>query len=304
MTGVGLAAFVDQGGAWWSDDAPRSGWDVGIGLRLGPSRAPDIEATRIDIARRFGNDAQPGGWVLVVGKGFVFSTGPRGGATIAARGPDNSGLPVVPCALALQARAAAIAAAPRVNPIGRGSVDAEGGTHRRDAGRLFADAAIPRRIEVIDSGTRRVGAFAGGGDADVHRRGQPRRHGDPDHARRQQRVRAARGQGHQGPGDGHRHGAEAVAAGELLHQVAHGGVRRRPRSAGRCRSASSRDREAGGRRAAGGAAGGVRRRRQRAAFAARIRRRRTRTRRFPSRTSSSPTRTASRTRSSPPPPAR
>ncbi len=79
VTGVGLAAFVDQGGAWWSDDAPRSGWDIGIGLRLGPSRAPDVESTRIDIARRIGNDAQSGGWVLVVGKGFVFSTGPRGG---------------------------------------------------------------------------------------------------------------------------------------------------------------------------------------------------------------------------------
>jgi Surface antigen variable number repeat len=79
VTGVGVAAFVDQGGAWWSDDAARSGWDVGVGLRLGPSRAPDVESTRIDIARRIGNDVQPGGWVLVIGKGFLFSTGPRGG---------------------------------------------------------------------------------------------------------------------------------------------------------------------------------------------------------------------------------
>ncbi len=80
VTGVGLAAFVDEGGAWWSEDAPRSGWDFGVGLRLGPSRAPDVESTRIDIARRIGNDAQPGGWVLVVGKGFLFSTSPRGGS--------------------------------------------------------------------------------------------------------------------------------------------------------------------------------------------------------------------------------
>lgn len=79
VTGVGLAAFADHGGAWWQGETPRAGWDAGIGVRFGPSRAPDQESSRIDIVRRFGNDREPGGWVLVVGKGFVFSTGLRGG---------------------------------------------------------------------------------------------------------------------------------------------------------------------------------------------------------------------------------
>ena len=79
VTGVGLSAFVDHGGAWWKGEGPRSGWDAGIGLRVGPSRAPDQESSRIDLVRRFANDREPGGWVLVVGKGFVFSTGLRGG---------------------------------------------------------------------------------------------------------------------------------------------------------------------------------------------------------------------------------
>ncbi len=77
VTGIGVAAFADYGGAWWHGEKRRSGWDAGVGLRLGPSRAPDQEANRIDIARRFATDRDPGGWVLVVGKGFTFSTSSR-----------------------------------------------------------------------------------------------------------------------------------------------------------------------------------------------------------------------------------
>jgi len=71
--GLGVAGFVDHGGAWYAGQPRRSGWDAGIGLRLGASRSTDIEALRFDLARRFGNDAQKGGWVVTVGKGFVFS---------------------------------------------------------------------------------------------------------------------------------------------------------------------------------------------------------------------------------------
>ena len=78
VVGIGLAAFVDHGGAWWSGDPHRSGWDYGLGLRLGASRAPELDANRIDVAWRVAQPGLPGGWVLAVGKGFVFSTGPRG----------------------------------------------------------------------------------------------------------------------------------------------------------------------------------------------------------------------------------
>ena len=71
--GLGVAGFVDHGGAWYAGQPRRSGWDAGLGLRLGASRSTDTEALRFDFARRFGNDAQGAGWVVTVGKGFVFS---------------------------------------------------------------------------------------------------------------------------------------------------------------------------------------------------------------------------------------
>ncbi len=76
---VGIATFVDHGGAWYRGSAMRTGWDMGVGLRLGASRAPDLEANRMDLVYRVGNDRESSGWVFVVGKGFTFSTGLRGG---------------------------------------------------------------------------------------------------------------------------------------------------------------------------------------------------------------------------------
>lgn len=73
LVGLGIAGFVDHGGAWYAGTPRRLGWDAGIGLRLGASRASDTEALRFDLARRFRNDAQGAGWVVTVGKGFVFS---------------------------------------------------------------------------------------------------------------------------------------------------------------------------------------------------------------------------------------
>lgn len=75
---VGVAAFADVGGAWYDGSPMRSGWDAGIGLRLGASRAPDLEANRIDLVYRSGNSREPAGWVLVVAKGFAFAGGLRG----------------------------------------------------------------------------------------------------------------------------------------------------------------------------------------------------------------------------------
>jgi len=77
IAGVGLATFVDYGGAWYHGESKRSGWDAGFGLRIGALQAPDDGANRLDIVRRFASDGEPAGWVFVVGKGFVFSTSPR-----------------------------------------------------------------------------------------------------------------------------------------------------------------------------------------------------------------------------------
>ena len=61
MIGLGIAGFVDHGGAWYAGSPRRTGWDAGIGLRLGASRSTDTDALRFDLARRFGNDAQRAG---------------------------------------------------------------------------------------------------------------------------------------------------------------------------------------------------------------------------------------------------
>lgn len=77
LFGIGLGAFVDYGGAWYDGSPRRTGWDAGLGLRLGASRASGVEAIRIDLARRFATDVEGAGWVVVVGKGLTFSTNIR-----------------------------------------------------------------------------------------------------------------------------------------------------------------------------------------------------------------------------------
>lgn len=77
LFGIGLAGFVDYGGAWYDGSPRRTGWDAGLGLRLGASRASGVEAIRIDLARRFATDVEGAGWVIAVGKGLTFSTNIR-----------------------------------------------------------------------------------------------------------------------------------------------------------------------------------------------------------------------------------
>jgi hypothetical protein len=77
LFGIGLAGFVDYGGAWYNGATRRTGWDAGLGLRLGASRASGVEAIRIDLARRFATDVEGAGWVVAVGKGLTFSTNIR-----------------------------------------------------------------------------------------------------------------------------------------------------------------------------------------------------------------------------------
>ncbi|MGH7508850.1 MAG: hypothetical protein ACREMZ_05225 [Gemmatimonadales bacterium] len=77
LVGLGVAGFVDHGGAWYAGSPRRLGWDAGVGLRLGAHRSTATDALRFDLARRFANDVEEGGWVVTVGKGFVFSASSR-----------------------------------------------------------------------------------------------------------------------------------------------------------------------------------------------------------------------------------
>ncbi len=75
---IGVAGFVDHGGAWFKDSKRRTGTNLGLGIRLGPSRVADANQTRLDLAYRFKNDQEKAGWVFVVASGLVFNTQPRG----------------------------------------------------------------------------------------------------------------------------------------------------------------------------------------------------------------------------------
>ncbi len=73
VSAVGLAGFLDYGGAWYHDAARRTGWDFGLGLRFGLTRFTNLRNPRVDLAYRAKNDAQQGGWVVIVGSGLSFS---------------------------------------------------------------------------------------------------------------------------------------------------------------------------------------------------------------------------------------
>lgn len=74
---IGLASFVDYGGAWYHGSRKRTGWDFGVGLRIGLTRAIDVEGNRLDVVYRAKTDVEKGGWTFVVGKGFAFSSSGR-----------------------------------------------------------------------------------------------------------------------------------------------------------------------------------------------------------------------------------
>ena len=74
---LGLAAFFDDGGAWWSGDPRRSGWDAGVGLRAAFGHAL-VATNRFDLAWHGGQPGLPGGWRLSVGAGLLFSNATRG----------------------------------------------------------------------------------------------------------------------------------------------------------------------------------------------------------------------------------
>jgi len=77
LTAIGLAGWVDYGGAWYAGAPRRAGASVGAGLRFGPTRATDVLSSRVDVACR--NRASDGRFrcTLVVGQGYAFSTSGR-----------------------------------------------------------------------------------------------------------------------------------------------------------------------------------------------------------------------------------
>ena len=69
MVGVGIAPFVDYGGAWFADEAARLGGNAGVALRFGPTRAVRGDAAEVAVGYRFGAGT---GWALALRRGFRF----------------------------------------------------------------------------------------------------------------------------------------------------------------------------------------------------------------------------------------
>jgi hypothetical protein len=69
---VGLAGFVDGGGAWFAESSPHLGTSIGFGLRLDSPREARGNLFRLDLARTFPGGDRTGRWALVVAKGLAF----------------------------------------------------------------------------------------------------------------------------------------------------------------------------------------------------------------------------------------
>jgi len=75
LFGLGVAGFLDYGGAWYPDQDSRWGGNIGLGLRTGSARGSGAGTGRIDFGYRFGPDfsgSQTEGWALSLGTGFTF----------------------------------------------------------------------------------------------------------------------------------------------------------------------------------------------------------------------------------------
>ncbi len=72
LVGLGLAFFVDYGGAWYPDQSARFGGNIGVGLRTGGTLSAGARHARFDLGYRFGDDIVGDRWVFSFGPGFTF----------------------------------------------------------------------------------------------------------------------------------------------------------------------------------------------------------------------------------------
>lgn len=72
LIGIGLAGFVDYGGAWFDDQDARFGGNVGLGLRLGTTRSSGPNVGRFDLAYQFGDGITGNRWVFSFGRSYEF----------------------------------------------------------------------------------------------------------------------------------------------------------------------------------------------------------------------------------------
>jgi hypothetical protein len=72
LMGVGVAPFLDYGGAWYADEPARLGGDVGLSLRIGPTRAVRGDVAEFALGYRFGEGFSGSRWGVTVRKGVHY----------------------------------------------------------------------------------------------------------------------------------------------------------------------------------------------------------------------------------------
>jgi hypothetical protein len=72
LIGVGVAPFVDYGGAWYPDESVRLGGDIGIALRIGPTRAIRGDVGEFAVGYRFGAGFVGSRWGLAIRRSVTY----------------------------------------------------------------------------------------------------------------------------------------------------------------------------------------------------------------------------------------
>jgi hypothetical protein len=72
LMGVGVAPFLDYGGAWYADEPTRLGGAVGMSLRIGPTRAVRGDVAEFAVGYRFGNGFTGSRWGFAIRKGVRY----------------------------------------------------------------------------------------------------------------------------------------------------------------------------------------------------------------------------------------
>jgi hypothetical protein len=70
LVAVGLAPFVDAGGAWFDGDPARSGGNAGIAVRIGATRAVHGDVFEIATGYRWSSDGTVSGWAFSIGTAY------------------------------------------------------------------------------------------------------------------------------------------------------------------------------------------------------------------------------------------
>ena len=72
LIGVGVAPYLEYGGAWYPGDASRLGGNVGLALRMGSPRSVRGDVAEIDVSWRWQDGLSGGPWALTFRKSYTL----------------------------------------------------------------------------------------------------------------------------------------------------------------------------------------------------------------------------------------